>query len=147
MAWLEKTYGDLADAEDYQYLINILETAYHQHSEPFYKKELALQWLRDKLKQAVALPAAFKELGLQWNTPRIEFVELMYALFEAGVLKITSESKSRAKAIDRLGEILQVEGKEKIDSVLQNIKKRNSDRQTPLLDRLKESLSEYINRE
>jgi hypothetical protein len=152
VAWLEKYYGDLPDVEDYQYIKTILESHIDSSGRQrdsngnkilWSKEALAIKWLESKLEPAN--PSAPATLGLQWHGPRAEFVELVYALFESGSLTITQKgANGRAGAIERLGSALGVEGKDKVDSVLQVIKKRNSDRQTPLLDRLKERLLLYL---
>lgn len=85
-------------------------------------------------------------LGLKWHAPRTEFVELIYALFEAGAITSIVPG-GREGAVKRLGEALGVEGKTAPSTVIQDIKtKRNRDRLTPLLDRLKEKFLDYLSR-
>ncbi len=85
-------------------------------------------------------------LGLTWKGPRTEFIELMYALFEADALTIDVKG-GRKEAIERLGNMLGVRGTTDPHTVIQDIKnKRNGDRQTPLLDRLKTKLLDYLSR-
>lgn len=83
-------------------------------------------------------------LGLTWQGPRTEFVELACALYEAGAITIDGLG-GRDAVVERLGSALGVTGKTPVSTVLQDIKnKRNGDRQTPLLDRLKTKFLDYL---
>ncbi|MBD2714366.1 hypothetical protein KBK19_04890 [Microvirga sp. STR05] len=128
-AWLDKFYGNLPDSEEYKYLISILVNAHNSSGEFFthteYNKASALKWLNDKVEQKNGSQKVFAGLGLQWNTPRAEYIELMYGLFECGALTATGKG-GRAGAIERLGEALGIEGKvqlvlyySKLNSVIQ----------------------------
>jgi hypothetical protein len=150
--WLSMNYGHLTDAEDYQYLADILAPVYISDDNEKFKissdlnRHRALQWLNTRITQVTISPVSQPSLGLQWNEPRTEFVELMHALFEAGTLTTTVKG-GRTGAIERLGQALGVEGRTPISTVLQDIKnKRNGDRQTPLLDRLRERFLAYLNK-
>jgi hypothetical protein len=136
-AWLDKYYGNL-DSDDYLYLTRIISGHQHIINAPApQNKSVAMQWLNVKLEEVSKAPFAPTNLGLKWQGPRAEFVELVHALFNAGALTIT-EKGGRDGATKRLGEALGIKGTTPYSTVLNDIKSRNNDRQTPLLDRLKE---------
>ena len=151
VSWLRIYYDNLPDAEDYQYLITILETAYNSSDVRFaqasYNKALALGWLQSKLQQASVSSIPLTDFGFQWNASNAEFMELIYALTESGVITSTMPGGKKGIA-ERLGKLLGVEGLKNISVTVNALrKKRNNDRLTPLLDKLKNSYLAWVHSE
>jgi hypothetical protein len=149
--WLDKYYGGLTSVEDYQYLLDILEAAHNSTGEIHLHAELnkarALKWLNMKIEQLVSLPASYNDLAIRWNVSRAQLVELVYALSLAGVITSTKPGGIEGM-VERLGKALGIEATSSVSVVVNSIKNKRSDkRRTPLLTKILDVYTKWLNEE
>jgi hypothetical protein len=149
--WLNKYYGFLPDVEDYQYLLDIMESAY---SSPIYEvthaaanKTRVLKWLTTKIDQFATPASSFDELAIKWHAPHTQLVELVYTLDLAGVITPTKPG-GREGMVERLGKALGVEATSPANVVASAIRsKRDNARRMPLLTKLMQSFARWLDEE
>jgi hypothetical protein len=137
---------------EFQYLLDVFQEAINTLS--FVKRpqiDRTTDWVREQLLRLeqqpapaeATIPTAPDSEQLQWLGSKVEFTELAYALIEAGYVK----ASSRAKAVATLANFFGVPDLGKPERALQIVKKRrerDSQPVTPMLDKLKESLKQYL---
>jgi len=206
-AWLEKDYGHLTEAEDYQYLANILLASDVTESQPSIQvnKARALHWLQVKIDASASISAAAPnaapygvipgvvipgtvmpevvtpagvipalvmpdvfipdivtpevvipevvtptnthELGLEWNIPATQFVEMALGLITSGAVKVPNRV-GRDATIEMLAKALGFTLGSPVRVIINNIRtQRNEDRPAPLLARMLSEFLGYIKKE
>lgn len=149
--WLDKYYGSLPDVDDYQYLLDIIESAYDSsasgsmHSDA--NKSRALKWLNTKIEQFAVLYTSSDNLGIKWIKYHAYLVELVYALDIAGIIQATKPG-GREGMVERLGKALGVEATSPASVVASIMRsKRGNARRMPLLTKLMKSFAQWMNEE
>lgn len=129
--------NNLTTTVDYTYLAGIvtdaLRSQYPQHLG--LGNALERLMLRHKQEEARTHPTP----TLKWTGSKTELAELAYALLETGLI----ETRNREKAILSLAAFFGVADMDPIRQ-LQSLQRRTAAKATPLLDRLKKTLVNYL---
>ena len=106
--------------------------------------QAAIEWLKG-YEQRLATEqekSTSKTTPLVWQGSKAELAELGYSLLESGVV----EALNRAVAVKKIGELFGVALGDNPATHLQTIQKRKpGGLLTPLLDRLRDAFSQYMN--
>jgi hypothetical protein len=149
VAWLEKHYGNLPDVEDYHYMLNILEPIKLPKDYTFTRKnkDLAVEWLKARIVQAITPSSSPDELGIKWNVSRTQLVELVYALDLGGAITATKPG-GREGMVERLGRAFGVEATSPVSVVASAIRsQRGNARRMPLLTKIMKSFAQWLDEE
>ena len=147
--WLNKYYGNCPHIEDYQYLLDIVEsdrnTSGEVHSHAELNKARAVKWLNTKIEQFGNQPAVYDDLGIRWNVSRAQLVELVYALSLAGAITATKPG-GKEGMVERLGKAFGVEASSPVSIVVNAIRnKRSNERRAPLLSKILDVFTKWLN--
>jgi hypothetical protein len=144
--WLDKYYGSRPSVEDYEYLLDIIESFYDNTHSPTNKARV-LKWLNAKIDQFSTNYASTDELAIKWLVSHAQLVELVYALDLAGAIKATKPG-GREGMVERLGKALGMEATSPANVVASAIRsKRGNARRMPLLHKLIKSFTQWLDEE
>jgi hypothetical protein len=145
--WLDKYYGSLTSIEHYQYLLDIVDSSYSQYKHSPVKHARVIKWLAIKIEQFSTPSSSSIELGIKWNSSRAQLVELIYALSQSGAITAIKPGGLEG-IIERLGKALGVEATTPVSVVVNSIRNKRSDKnRTPLLTKLLDSYTKWLNEE